>query len=644
MIISNRSQVYRYCDEYKAVLDHADALGISKPTIAVSRLLNTFIVALKNAGIWVRLDLLYVWMHDGSYQFSCINFKNPGTFTLIPSSTRPRQLGNVGMTTEGLASCTFSTNWTPSIDGVNYTLNDASIFFYDSKDITSNGANYAALSNSSTRYTLLNTRLTSTLFYAINSAGSGTFSSKTNANSNGLYVVNRINSTTTNIYKDGSKMGGVNDSQNAGSAMPSVPLYIFGRNNSGTIDALRQSQGGVFGAGANLDSYAGALYTAWNNYRTGVAALKYNQASFSRANYTIYAKSSWSDISDFTNNGATVSVISNKLSFSGGSNTNTQILENTRTTIVRKWRREIDVTVNTKDATSYGFGIGLRSLNQQPTQDFNLAVKFNGTGSNAGKISILSQTGYTEYVVSETALSWSDEDTINLIVERDDWTIRAYARNKTTDSISICAVLSFLSLPHAAPFVPNTGRLSIWSYGGDFTVNAIYDHYHVILSPRIMVIADSKFGYDATYPGESVVSLLNTNYGNAVISNSGPSDSSREFQYYIDDIRELQPQCVLIFGRSNDPRYSINILTTIANNDSFVSLVNAEGIRVVQTTGFYETSGNDQTGLRNHINSTYNSADIIDTLSTVISLNDNIHPTSSGMSTLASTIIAANKL
>lgn len=159
-----------------------------------------------------------------------------------------------------------------------------------------------------------------------------------------------------------------------------------------------------------------------------------------------------------------------------------------------------------------------------------------------------------------------------------------------------------------------------------------------------MVIADSKFGYDATYPGESVVSLLNTNYGNAVISNSGPSDSSREFQYYIDDIRELQPQCVLIFGRSNDPRYSINILTTIANNDSFVSLVNAEGIRVVQTTGFYETSGNDQTGLRNHINSTYNSADIIDTLSTVISLNDNIHPTSSGMSTLASTIIAANKL
>lgn len=117
--------------DYQAILDYANdpAQGYNVPTSAQQTIQNTLIQDLKNAGIWSKLDLFYVWATNGDSDFACINWKDPNNFENGKVNS-PVFTTDVGF--KGVPSNTsyLSTSFISGNDGVNYTVDNASFGYY----------------------------------------------------------------------------------------------------------------------------------------------------------------------------------------------------------------------------------------------------------------------------------------------------------------------------------------------------------------------------------------------------------------------------------------------------------------------------------------------------------------------------------
>jgi len=115
--------------EYTAILARATALGYTKPSTSQQVKQNDLITTFKTANIWSKMDIFYMFANDGSKEFATLNWQNPNVHqcTLINSPTFTSNDGFLGNGT----SSYIDTNFNPASSGVNYTLNDASIFIYN---------------------------------------------------------------------------------------------------------------------------------------------------------------------------------------------------------------------------------------------------------------------------------------------------------------------------------------------------------------------------------------------------------------------------------------------------------------------------------------------------------------------------------
>jgi len=68
--------------DYQAILDQASTLGYTAPSAAQQTLQNTLVTDLKTAGVWDKLDALYIMANDGSSEFGLLNWASPSTFAL----------------------------------------------------------------------------------------------------------------------------------------------------------------------------------------------------------------------------------------------------------------------------------------------------------------------------------------------------------------------------------------------------------------------------------------------------------------------------------------------------------------------------------------------------------------------------------
>lgn len=128
---------FAYEDEYQAILDKAIELGYSLPSDAVKLKQNTLLTSLKSTGVWAKLDVFYVFAQDGGSSFATLNWKNPAANQAGIASS-PTFTSNQGFTGNGTSSY-IDTNFNPATQGVQYTLNNASRYFF-SHAITAIGA------------------------------------------------------------------------------------------------------------------------------------------------------------------------------------------------------------------------------------------------------------------------------------------------------------------------------------------------------------------------------------------------------------------------------------------------------------------------------------------------------------------------
>jgi len=98
--------------DYQAVLDQASTQGYTAPSAAQQTIQNTLVEDLKTAGVWSKLDALYIMANDGSSDFGRLNWASPSTFELSEVNS-PIFTSNQGF------SATFTANQSTLDTGIN---------------------------------------------------------------------------------------------------------------------------------------------------------------------------------------------------------------------------------------------------------------------------------------------------------------------------------------------------------------------------------------------------------------------------------------------------------------------------------------------------------------------------------------------
>lgn len=194
------------------------------PTNDRKRIINTFIVGLKDDGNWNELDVLVV-LAAADPQASLLDWKNlsDGVAMAAPGFTVDR-----GATGDGIGAF-IDTLYNITTDAVKFTQNNASLGIYTRTNVSANGQNDIGLNSLGGNESVINPR---------NAAGSfggrintDTAHSVAVANSMGLNVMNRTVNNLEEGFKNGVSIGTQADTSQA---LVNGDFYVLCRNKIGT--------------------------------------------------------------------------------------------------------------------------------------------------------------------------------------------------------------------------------------------------------------------------------------------------------------------------------------------------------------------------------------------------------------------------
>ena len=219
-------------------------------------LVNNTIVALKAAGIWDELDLLYFTAaHAAAAAHN--NWKSPSTFTLTPTAA-PAFVANRGYTGNGTTSY-LGTGYIPSTNGVKWLQSDASVWSWSVTDVASTSPDAGA---GVTYVGAVNPRsATNTIDAQLNRATTALTAAM--ASSVGMSGVARSAGPSEHIWKNGVSVA----AGTAGpSGRPTGEFLLCGR----TPSSFSTRQVAFAAAGSACAGKELAFYNAVRAYMTGV--------------------------------------------------------------------------------------------------------------------------------------------------------------------------------------------------------------------------------------------------------------------------------------------------------------------------------------------------------------------------------------
>lgn len=261
--LKNQLTAAPFDSDYQAILDRGIALGYALPSVHQRAKQNQLVLDLKAAGIWTLLDIFYVFANNGSQEFATLNWKNPLLYQVsrVDTPVWTTDQGFYGNTT----SSYLNTNFTPSSNGVNLTVNNGSFLLHILINSAGNAGAHGARATDGTNSLTLTPRFTDDILYARFNAA--TAYSVANIIADGTYHSKRTSSTALSIFKNGSSLA--NGTVTA-QGLPAFPVFLEAFNNGGTAAGFSGRGVAMAGMGASLNTLESAFYTAWNTYFTSL--------------------------------------------------------------------------------------------------------------------------------------------------------------------------------------------------------------------------------------------------------------------------------------------------------------------------------------------------------------------------------------
>lgn len=355
----------------------------------------------------------------------------------------------------------------------------------------------------------------------------------------------------------------------------------------------------------------------------------------------IYQKNSWTSTdltNDFTQTGGiTVSVVSNKLQVSGGANTWSQLLKIKGASYLEHVTMCVKVKLGTLSSSSFGFGIGVQTLNGFVDGSGN--ARFGIVSPATSSKVFLDATG-APFASTNGAVSGSANDYILLTYTKNFPYATLSARNMTTGTASVDSTFG-------TGGGGNTSNYTIYSFGGTFTIDSISITSPELVNASDLFIGDSKTeGTAATDLMGRYVSLLSP-YSRSIVDAGAGGDRTTEILLRMPEIISMHPKRVYMAIGSNDLRSGTSEGTFEANYSSISSQLITAGSTVYYLLPFYETA-EDQTTQLNFIKATFPANRIIDTWAPTIVggrlAADGIHPNNIGHQAIADAIVQSGVL
>ena len=252
-----------YTSEYQAVLDRATTLGYTLPSASIKTAQNALVVALKAAGIWTKLDILYVPANDVSSNFWKLNWISPSLYECTePGGAVTKSSGGI----KGNGSSTYaSTNFTPSTQATKLTTSNGSQAIYlhtvPATGTILCGARNVAGTNPYLYFQYTNA--SSFTYRTLDDAGGNTY---TGGTPSGSFLYAEITAADGYaLYKNGVSVQSSSGATTLG--LPTTPLFIGGSSGSTSFaDAVI----GFYAAGQILTGVQAGLYNAWASYKTAL--------------------------------------------------------------------------------------------------------------------------------------------------------------------------------------------------------------------------------------------------------------------------------------------------------------------------------------------------------------------------------------
>jgi hypothetical protein len=185
-------------DEYKALYYELDIT----PGIDTANAQNTLVSKGLDHGWWDKSDILYVTAQR-TESGALLNWIDPTGDDNITNTGSAAFVKYEGFTGNSAGSVNMTTNWNPSTEKVNYTLDSATLAAYTRIDINADEVILGAY-QSANRYITLYPRSAGSLYARINSQISVY---RNVSNSLGLSTAVRINTDSLRFYQNGVSLG-----------------------------------------------------------------------------------------------------------------------------------------------------------------------------------------------------------------------------------------------------------------------------------------------------------------------------------------------------------------------------------------------------------------------------------------------------
>jgi hypothetical protein len=260
------SQIVQFVPDpdYQAILDYATTQGYTLPSAGQQALQNQLVVDLKAAGIWSKLDTFAVFATDGDSDFALIDWIRLSQYTAVNS---PTFTSNEGFQGNGTSSY-VDTNFKPSVNAVNMSINSSSFNIYQRIDSSVANYGHGAYSTPSGLYINPLARFPTVGFRSWHNSNAGG-NSGTYSGAPSFYSTDRSGSGSVIHINNGSQIGNITLSS---SSLPTRNILLFASATNSTtgIGELNNAQISLVSIGASLNTEKTAFYNAINTYLTSL--------------------------------------------------------------------------------------------------------------------------------------------------------------------------------------------------------------------------------------------------------------------------------------------------------------------------------------------------------------------------------------
>ncbi len=251
--------------EYQAMLDEF----VTTPSAADQTAQNLFVTTLVDGAVWSELDRLFVPASHASGADSLLDWIHPATpgnvATIINTPTWTQYEGYSG----DVLSKYINLNYLPNTDGVNYLLNNASLFAYVRQTSANTGYDIGCSDTITLKDSQFSYHIDPTLWgqYStgkINQTNAGTaFGVASDA---GMKSIERTASNAIEGFVNGVAKDNYNT---VSSGIPTLDLFALAYNQNGSPTKFTERTMSMCGAGASLGAAKQLiLYNAFQTLMT----------------------------------------------------------------------------------------------------------------------------------------------------------------------------------------------------------------------------------------------------------------------------------------------------------------------------------------------------------------------------------------